>query len=103
MKKLYTPSDESELVFLKSVFEAEGIPFVVLNDHFGSLYSGIYVGRFNAKTIMVPDDVFEDARDLILSVREDATFEDESRDGEGDGGPGILDAVRDAFARIFGR
>ena len=101
MKKLYTPGDESELVFLKSVFEAEGIPFVVLNDHFGSLYSGIYVDRFNAKTIMVPDDVFEDARELILSVREDAVFEDEPGDGEG-GGPGFLDTVRDALARIFG-
>lgn len=103
MKKLYTPSDESELVFLKSVFEAEGVPFVVLNDHFGSLYSGIYVGRFNAKTIMVPDDVFEDARDLILSVREDAVFEDEPRDDGHEGGPGFLDTVRGALARIFGR
>jgi hypothetical protein len=101
MKKLYTPSDESELVFLKSVFEAEGIPFVVLNDHFGSLYSGIYVGRFNAKTIMVPDDVFEDARELILSVREDAVFEDESRGGGRDDGPGFLDTVRSALARIY--
>lgn len=102
MKKLYTPSDESELVFLKSMFEAEGIPFVVLNDHFGSLYSGVYVGRFNAKTIMVPDDAFEDARELILSVRDDAVFEDESRGENADGGPGILDTVLGALARIFG-
>lgn len=102
MKKLYTPGDESELVFLKSVFEAEGIPFVVLNDHFGSLYSGIYVGRFNAKTIMVPDDVFEDARELILSVREDAAFEDEPRGGGHEDGTGILDAALRALARLFG-
>jgi len=101
MKKLYTPGDESELVFLKSVFEAEGIPFVVLNDHFGSLYSGIYVGRFNAKTIMVPDDVLEDARELILSVREDAVFEDEPRDGPGEGGPGFLGGLLSALGRMF--
>ncbi len=102
MKKLYTPNDESELVFLKSLFEAEEIPFVVLNDHFGSLYSGVYVSRFNAKTIMVPEEIFEDARELILSVKEDAVFEDE-RDG-GDGGePGLLDNIQSAFSRLLGK
>lgn len=99
MKKLYTPNDESELVFLKSVFEAEEIPFFVLNDHFGSLYSGVYVSRFNAKTIMVPEEIFEEARELILSVNEDAVFEDER--GGGNGGPGLLDNIQSAISRIF--
>lgn len=103
MKKLYTPNDESELVFLKSLFEAEDIPFVVLNDHFGSLYSGVYVSRFNAKTIMVPEEAFEDARELILSVNEDAVFEDESRAGGDGGGPGLLDNIQWALSRLLGK
>lgn len=77
MKKLYTPVDESELVFLKSLFEAEGVPFYVLNDNFGSLYSGVYMNYFNAKTIMVPQEFYEESRALILSVKADAVFEDE--------------------------
>lgn len=102
MKKLYTPNDESELVFLKSLFEAEDIPFVVLNDHFGSLYSGVYVSRFNAKTIMVPEEAFEDARELILSVKEDAVFEDERSGGDA-GGPGLLDNIQSALSRLLGK
>lgn len=100
MKKLYTPSDESELVFLKSFLDAEGVPYYVMNENFGSLYSGVYVSNFNAKTIMVPDDVFEEAKEFIRSVNEDAVFEDE-RGGDGVTGeqehrkPGVLDSLLD--------
>ncbi len=74
MKKLYIPSNESELVFIKSVFEADEIPFYVQNDNFGSLYSGAYMNYFNAKTILVPEDYYEDAKEIIKSVVEDAEF-----------------------------
>ena len=83
MKKLYTPSNESELVFLKSFLEAEGVPYYVMNENFGSLYSGVYVSNFNAKTIMVPEDIFEDAKELIRSTNSDAVFEDERGGGGG--------------------
>ena len=92
MKKLYTPSDESELVFLKSMFEASRMPYYVQNEHFGSLYSGAYMSSLNAKTIMVPDDIYEDARDLILSVKSDAVFEGE-RGGGDDGGESPLETL----------
>jgi hypothetical protein len=95
MKRLYTPRDESELVFLKSLFEASRMPYYVQNENFGSLYTGSYMSSLNAKTIMVPEDIFEDAKDLIRSVNEDAVFEDERR-GEGEGGlgsGGLLDGV----------
>lgn len=74
MKKLYIPADESELVFLKSVLESDGVPFYVLNDNFGSLYSGAYMSSFNAKTIMVPEDYYEEAKAIIASVIQDAEF-----------------------------
>ena len=92
MKKLYTPSDESELVFLRSMFEASGMPYYVLNEHFGSMYSGAYMSSLNAKTIMVPDEVYEDARDLIRSVKGDAVFE-EDRGGDEGSGEGPLETV----------
>ena len=95
MKRLYTPRDESELVFLKSMFEASRMPYYVQNENFGSLYTGSYMSSLNAKTIMVPEDIFDDAKDLIRSVNEDAVFEDERR-GEGEGGRGsggLLDGV----------
>lgn len=88
MKKLYIPTDESELVFLKSLLDAEGLPYYVLNDNFGSLYSGVYMNNFNAKTIVVPEEFYEDAKALILSVLEDASFEDERETGDGEGGSG---------------
>ncbi|MGB2690966.1 MAG: DUF2007 domain-containing protein [Thermodesulfobacteriota bacterium] len=74
MKKLYIPANESELVFLKSVLEADGVPFYVLNDNFGSLYSGAYMSFFNAKTVMVPEDYYDDAKEIISSVIKDAEF-----------------------------
>ena len=101
MKRLYTPLDESELVFLKSMFEASRMPYYVQNENFGSLYTGTFMGSLNAKTIMVPDDIFEDAKDLIRSVNEDAVFEDE-RGGEGESGPGvgsIIDGVLDFLSK----
>jgi len=76
MKKLYVPVDESELVFLKSVLEADDVPFYVQNENFGSLYSGAYMNYFNAKTIMVPDEYYEDAKEIISSVIHDAKFLD---------------------------
>ena len=74
MKKLYIPSDESELVFIKSVLEADGIPFYVQNDNFGSLYSGAYMNYFNAKTIQVPEEYYDDAKEIIKSVIPGAEF-----------------------------
>jgi len=74
MKKLYIPSDESELVFLKSVLEAGNVPFYVQNENFGSLYSGAYMNYFNAKTIMVPEDYYDEAKEIIKSVIKDPTF-----------------------------
>jgi len=102
MKKLYKPVDESELVFLKSLFEAEGMPYFVLNDNFGSMYSGVYMNYFNAKTIMVPEECIDDAKGIILSVKEDAKFEDERNEGEG-GDSGLIYGIMDflTFGWLF--
>jgi hypothetical protein len=98
MKRLYTPSDESELVFLKSMFEASGMPYYIQNENFGSLYTGSYMSSLNAKTIMVPEDIYDDAKELILSVKGDAVFEDERGGGEDGGIWGFLCGVLGLFS-----
>jgi len=96
MKKLYIPSNESELVFVKSVLEADEVPFYVQNDNFGSLYSGAYMSYFNAKTVMVPEEYYEEAKQIIQSVIKDAEFVD-SKDKEP---PGISDLFNNLISLL---
>jgi hypothetical protein len=100
MKKLYTPSNESELVFLKSMFEASSMPYYVQNEHFGSMYTGAYMSSLNSKTIMVPEDIYEDAKALIMSVIRNPEFEDDSRE-EDDSGPGLLESLVQSVGRLI--
>ena len=96
MKKLYVPSNESELVFIKSVLEADGVPYYVQNENFGSLYSGVYMNYFNAKTVMVPEEYYEDAKEIIQSVIKDAEFVD-TKDKEP---PGVSDLFNNLISLL---
>ena len=70
MKKLYSPENDAELAIIKSVFESEGINYFVHNDHFGTLQIGPKIDLFNAKTIMVQENQFEIAKELICEFLE---------------------------------
>jgi len=70
VKKLTKPKNEVELAFIKSLLESEGIPFHVLNDHFGSMNVGVQIEQINRKTVMVLEDDFDRARELIEGFRE---------------------------------
>ena len=65
MKNLYSPKNEVELALIKSVFEGEDIYYFVHNDHFGSLEIGPQIKLFNAKMIMVQEDQYERAKDIL--------------------------------------
>ena len=65
MIKLYSPKNEIELSFIKGIFDAENIFYFVQNDHFGSLEAGPQIGLFNARTIMVDENHFDRAKDLL--------------------------------------
>jgi len=65
MIKLYSPKNEVELSFIKSIFDGESISYFVHNDHFGSLQIGPQIELFNAKTIMVDENHFDRAKDLL--------------------------------------
>ena len=65
MIKLFSPENEVQLALAKSLLEAEGIPFFVHNDHFGSLYVGIQIEFLNRKTIMVDEAYEARAKEVI--------------------------------------
>ena len=65
MKKLYKPENELELSLIKSLFESEGIQYFVHNDHFGSLKIGPQIDLFNAKMLMVPEEQYAKANELL--------------------------------------
>lgn len=65
MKALYSPDNAAELALLRSIFDAHGIHYFVHNDFFGSLEIGPKVDLFNAKTIMVPENEYDDAKEIL--------------------------------------
>jgi len=68
MKKLYSPANEMELLFLKSFLIGEGIWFYVQNDFYGSLEIGPTVRIFNEKHVYVNEYDFEKASQIIESL-----------------------------------
>lgn len=70
MKNLYSPQNDSELVIIRSIFDAEGIYYYIRNDHFGSLKVGPKIDLLNAKMIQVHEEQFGLASDLISDFLE---------------------------------
>jgi len=66
MKLLYKPKDDADLSIVESLLEANGINYYVFNKNFGSLYPGVQIDYFNARTIMVPEEEFDRARDVLI-------------------------------------
>jgi hypothetical protein len=65
MKKLYFPQSEAELSIIRSLLDAEQIHYFVHNDHFGTMRTGPPIYLFNAKTIMVSEACFEQAKEIL--------------------------------------
>jgi hypothetical protein len=67
VKKLYVPESEAELAVIKSLLNSEGIRYFVHNDLFGSLEVGPTIPLYNAKTIMVAEDQYDWAVEVLNS------------------------------------
>ncbi len=65
MIRLYSPRNEIDLALLRCILDGDGIPFFVHNDHFGSLRIGLVVELYNAKTIMVNEEDYICASELV--------------------------------------
>lgn len=63
------PVDDMELSFIQMELEAEGIPYFVVGQHFGSLYPGMQMPWYNEKSVRVPRNVVAEAQEVIERVR----------------------------------
>ena len=70
MRKLHSPKNDAELAVIRSLLEGEKIHYFVHNDHFGSLEVGPRIELYNAKTIMVAEDHYDWATEVINSFVE---------------------------------
>ena len=73
MIELYSPCNESELVLIKSILDAEHINYFVKNDKFGSMMPGPTMSFLNEKMIVVQGDQYEKAKALLsgyLNIKE---------------------------------
>ena len=78
MIKLYSPQTEIDLALIRSILEGEGIPFFVHNDYFGSLRIGPCIPLYNEKTIMVNENDFSRASELISDYLKNTGSKDAS-------------------------
>lgn len=69
MKKVYSAKNEAELAVLRSILDAEGIPHLVNNEMFGSIIVGPQIDNYNAKSISVPDELEEAAREIVAQFQ----------------------------------
>ena len=91
MIELYSPGSETELALIKSILDAEHIHYFVKNDHFGSLEVGpLPIRLFNAKMILVREDQFGIAKELLKDFLEKT----ESKAGKFKDEYSFLDKVR---------
>lgn len=89
MTELYSPRNESELLVLRSVFDAAGLHYFVKNDLFGSLAVGPQIDHYNRKTVYVAPDDLDEARLLVRELLERTAEPDLPREPLG-----LLDVLR---------
>lgn len=65
MKEIYTSRSEAELIVVRSVLDAEGIPYFVRNETFGSIVVGPRIDKYNTKSIVVSDESADRALELV--------------------------------------
>ncbi|HXC61653.1 MAG TPA: DUF2007 domain-containing protein [Nitrospiria bacterium] len=70
MIDLYSPQNEVELALLKSILDAESINYFVRNDNFGSMQVGPQIDLYNKKMIVVQDNQYESAKELVADYLE---------------------------------
>lgn len=101
MKKIYTPNDEVELAVIRSMLDSADIPYKVVNQYFGSLYIGPAMGSLNSKPVMVPEEYFEEAKDVLSNYLTDVDdLHSETKTGQ-DRGESILEDLGNIFQSIF--
>ncbi|HSE60519.1 MAG TPA: DUF2007 domain-containing protein [Nitrospiraceae bacterium] len=70
MVALIEPQDEGQLAVVRSLLDANDIPYYVKNEWFGSLYPGFPL-PFNQRVVMVLEDDYVRAEILLRGLRDD--------------------------------
>ncbi len=97
MKELYSPQNEVELALIKSILDAECINYFVRNDYFGSMRIGPQIELLNNKLVLVQDDQYERARELLenyLTEKKEMPLNEEP-------GYSLFDKVRIVFEYLL--
>jgi hypothetical protein len=102
MIKLYSPQTEVDLALIRSILESEGISFFVHNDHFGSLRIGPSIPLYNERTIMVNENDFPRASELISDYLKNTRSKDVSKsNGAFQSEYSLFDKIRVIFETIL--
>lgn len=97
MKELYSPKNEVELALIKSILDAECINYFVRNDYFGSMRIGPEIELLNKKLVLVQDDHYERAKELLegyLMEKKETLVDEEP-------GYSLFDKVRMVFEYLL--
>lgn len=62
-----TPDSEADILTTVALLESFGIPCYVRGGGFGGLYPGVQVNAYNTRTIMVPLESYDQARQIIAA------------------------------------
>ena len=62
------PQSESELVIALAILEAQEIENFVHGQYLGSLLPGLQIESYNTRSIMVPEELADDARDALAGL-----------------------------------
>lgn len=89
MVQLYSPRSETDLVFLRSLFDDAGLRYYVRNDTFGSLYAGPHVEAYNRKILCVAESDLNEATALLGEFLERTGREPEPPERR----PGLFDRL----------
>jgi hypothetical protein len=62
------PETEPQLAIMTSALESAGIPYFVHSANFGSLWPGLSINGYNARSIMVPEAASEEATRVLAEL-----------------------------------
>ncbi len=62
------PQSESELVIALAILEAHEIESFVHGQYLGSLLPGLQIESYNTRSIMVPEELADDAREALAEL-----------------------------------
>ena len=102
MKTIYTPNDESELAIIRSMLDSADIPYRIVNQYFGSLYIGPAMGNLNSKPVMVPEEYFDDACEILAGFLEHYEKEPDNVEKTATPENGILEDLGDLVYKFLG-